>query len=679
MEDLAIEKHKILEAIDHEVQILITDGDGAILYVNESFCSISGYNESELIGHTYWLLNENLHSKSFFKSLRQTLSYGKTWQGEVKNRSKDGVAFWESVIIIPLLNDNGFPDKFILVSVVVNKLKQTEAILEEAFRDSFQETIKHLENTIFKYIETSDGRLVFTLSEGKIAEKIGLVTKVVANHEIKEFFPEDVRPVMEKNFRTAIQGKPNKFEMRLFDTDFLVYLSPIIENGQVLEVIGTVFDITEQKKTKKLINDMTYHDSLMDLLNRSAFNKKMTEIICRSKKYQETFAVLFIDLDGFKNINDTLGHQMGDRLLSAVSDRIGKSIDESDFIARIGDDECAILLPNRSKVETQRVAEHIIKQFSDPFILENNELYITPSIGISLFPQDGESGETLLNNADKAMHHVKEQGKNSILFFSDTSQNKKSLLENDLRIALEKEQFILYYQPQIDISTNKLFGVEALIRWKHPQKGIVPPLNFISVAEETDLIIPIGEWVLQTACRQNKEWQRQGYEPIVISVNVSPQQFMKKDFVNLVHYILQETNLEPQYLELEITEGMMMNVGYAKNVLKSLRKLGVKVSIDDFGTGYSSLNYLSKLPINKLKIDKSFIRKMNEKNKAIVKTIILLAKNLDMDVIAEGVETSEHVNFLKNQSCNQVQGYFFSKPLPEKELVHFFTKQSILS
>src|SRR5690625_1978491 len=606
VKNLVIDKQKILEAIGHEVHLVIIDSTGIVTYVNDKFCSILGCTKNELVGKTYWLMDENVHSYSYYQEIMQTLGNGKVWKGEVKNKSKDGVEFWEAITIIPLMDEKGIPYKYVSIGIEVSRLTQNETLLEIALKDSFDETIKHLENAIFKYTQTPDGRLVFTLAKGKIAEKIGFITEKIANFEIKDFFPLDARPKMEKEFKKAIEGRSNKFEMRLFETDFLVSLSPIIENGRVIEVVGTALDITKQKEAEALIHHMAYHDSLTGLLNRAAFDEKIEEIIQQAKEKNETFAVLFIDLNRFKGINDAFGHRIGDKLLIAVSKRIAKSIEKTDIIARLGGDEGAIILPNRTKVETENIVKHIIKQFSTPFSIDNMELYTSVSIGISMYPQDGKSGEELLSKADDAMYHVKNQKENNFFFFTEELKSKlesKRQLENELQLALEKEQFILYYQPQIDITTKKIFGIEALIRWIHPQKGLISPGKFISLAEETGLIIPIGEWVLRTACQKNKEWQEQGYEPVIISVNVSPRQFMKIDFVTLVKQILQETRLKPQYLELEITEGMTMDVKYTKKVLTSLKELGVNVSIDDFGTGYSSLNYLSKLPIKKLKID----------------------------------------------------------------------------
>ncbi len=651
-------------ALDIASIVAITDAKGVITYANDTFCTMSGYVKEELIGNTHRIVNSGFHPKRFFKEMWQTITSGQIWKGEVQNRAKDGSTYWVSTTIVPFVDAQGVPYEYVAIRTDVTRLKQAEKSLETALKNDFQTTIKNLQNCIFKYRQNAEGKLVFTLSEGKAAEKIGFVTEAIYNKEVKDFFPEDVVHIMEQNFMGACRGTPMEFEMHLLDIDFLVYLSPIIQDHQVIEVVGTAIDITERKKSEQLINHMAYHDSLTGLPNRAFLDEQMETAI----KENKTFAVLFIDLDRFKNINDTLGHRMGDLLLIAVSERLLDCMDEGHIVSRISGDEFVILLPNSDEEIAKRIAQRIIDRLSTSFIIGNNEMYITPSIGISMFPQDGDEP---LKSADTAMYQAKNQGKNSFHFFTqdlDRKLKEKLVLENQLRKALEKEEFVLYYQPQIDITTGKMIGVEALVRWMHPEMGMVPPMEFIPLAEETGLIIPIGNWVLYQACQQNKAWQDAGYEPIPISVNVSLRQFMQKNFVQVVYNILRQTNLAPQYLELEITESMTMDIAYTERVLTSLRDLGIKVSMDDFGTGYSSLSYLRTLPINKLKIDQAFIRNLDKKNKAIVRTIISLALNLQIEVIAEGVELKEHVTFLKKYNCFQAQGYLFSKPVPKEEL-----------
>ncbi len=380
---------------------------------------------------------------------------------------------------------------------------------------------------------------------------------------------------------------------------------------------------------------------------------------------------MFIDLDRFKNINDTLGHSIGDVLLQAVANRLIGCLRKGDSVSRLGGDEFAIFLTGVTHKEVGEIAQRIITSMSESITLDHIEIFITPSIGISMYPEDGDDIEALLKHADAAMYLAKEQGKNNYQFFSEELHQilaKKLQLERELRKALDEKQFTLHYQPKIQLQTGQIIGMEALIRWEHPDLGLIPPIQFIPIAEETGLIVPLGEWVMRTACQQIKVWQEAGFTQLAVAVNISLRQFMQNNLIEMITSILEETGLSPQCLELEITESMALNVDYTIRILNRLKGLGISISIDDFGTGYSSLSYLSQFPIDRLKIDQSFVRNLNPRNQAIIKTIIHMAHNMKIAVIAEGVETQEHVDFLKEQMCNEVQGYFYSKPLPTKEI-----------
>ncbi|MFI8715953.1 putative bifunctional diguanylate cyclase/phosphodiesterase [Brevibacillus brevis] len=365
---------------------------------------------------------------------------------------------------------------------------------------------------------------------------------------------------------------------------------------------------------------------------------------------------------------------LGDVLLQAVANRLICCLRKEDSVSRLGGDEFAIFLTGVTHREAGEIAQRIITSMSESITLDHIEIFITPSIGISMYPDDGDDIEALLKHADVAMYLAKEQGKNNYQFFSEELHQvlaKKLQLERELRKALDEKQFTLHYQPKIHLQTGQIIGMEALIRWDHPDLGLIPPIQFIPIAEETGLIVPLGEWVMRTACQQTKAWQEAGFTQLAVAVNISLRQFMQNNLIEMITSILEETGLAPQYLELEITESMALNVDYTIGILNRLKALGVSISIDDFGTGYSSLSYLSQFPIDRLKIDQSFLRNLNPQNQAIIKTIIHMAHNMKIAVIAEGVETHEHVDFLKEQLCNEVQGYFYSKPLPTKEIDSF--------
>ncbi|UFJ39576.1 EAL domain-containing protein [Brevibacillus humidisoli] len=415
------------------------------------------------------------------------------------------------------------------------------------------------------------------------------------------------------------------------------------------------------------------HDALTGLPNRHLFDQILAEnIIGARRSGDRTLAVLLVSLGRFKIINDTIGHEMGDLLLQRVAERLHTRLAEDEHLSRQGGDEFVMLLKGKEQDAVRQTARQILEQLARPFSLGEYEAYVSASIGISLYPQDGESVGELMKNADAAMLYAKQLGSNSYQFYSrEQSQKTQGQLqmEVDLHKALERGEFLLYYQPQVNLLTGRVTGAEALIRWNHPEKGFIPPNEFIPLAEETGLIIPIGEWVLRAACRQNKSWQENGFSQLVVSVNISARQFLQADLVRIVRETLEETGLDPQFLELEITESTTMDVNRSIAVLQELKKLGVRISVDDFGTGYSSLNYVKRFPVDKLKIDQSFIRdSIYDANDAtIVKTIISMAHHMKLLVNAEGVETRDHLSFLKQHDCDEVQGFFVSKPLPAKE------------
>ncbi|WP_102027534.1 GGDEF and EAL domain-containing protein [Salirhabdus sp. Marseille-P4669] len=463
------------------------------------------------------------------------------------------------------------------------------------------------------------------------------------------------------------------------DTIYVEVFSQAYPNENQSLQIAIIRDITEGVLNKKKIEFMAYYDELTDLPNRNYFNKTLVDAIEECKENQSKLAVHFVDIDYFKQINDSLGYQFGDNLLKACANRLKSLLNEFNFIARMSGDEFLILQRGiQDEEDAKQFAKKVIAAFTTPIKVNEFEIYTSVSIGISLYPENGTNSNELIKHADSAMYVIKEKQRNHFqLFESSISENFKEMLtiENELRRAIQDKQFELHYQPQVNIHTDEVIGFEALLRWKHPSKGYISPGVFIPLAEKTGLIIEIGDWVLQEACRQNKEWQNRGYKPTKISVNLSVKQFLQKNLVEKVEQTLHDTGLKPDYLELEITESMAMaNEEFILATLRGLQNLGVQVAIDDFGTGYSSMKYLSQFPLSKLKIDQLFIRGDREQNQAIVKSIIHLSHALNMKVIAEGVETKEQLEFLRNESCDEIQGFYFSKPVAPKEAESFFVR-----
>ncbi len=418
-----------------------------------------------------------------------------------------------------------------------------------------------------------------------------------------------------------------------------------------------------------------YHDPLTGLPNRNLFNDRLEMEIRRAARTDQMFGVMFLDLDDFKNVNDSLGHVMGDYLLKDVGKRLLKTIRDVDTVARIGGDEFIVLLPQvTDPKEIAVVGRRILETFKDPFIIKNHEIFSTASIGICLYPADGKDSVELLKNSDLAMYHAKEQGKNNYVFFSEKmniQMKKRMELETQLRHALRENQFVLHYQPLVDLGSGKMVGVEALIRWDHPQSGLIAPEDFIPTAEETGMILKLGQWVLETSCKQILTWRNQGIRSLYMSVNISSRQFLRRDFLELVQKVLKDTGLSTKSLTLQVTEdGIMGKQEKIFTIMKALKDIGIKLSIDDFGTGFSSLAQLRHFPVDTLKIDRSFVRGIPHDPDCvgIASSIITLARNLKLKVTAEGVEKQEQLDFLVASGCDLVQGYYFSPAVPPDQI-----------
>ena len=435
-------------------------------------------------------------------------------------------------------------------------------------------------------------------------------------------------------------------------------------------------------KTKTL-KHQAHYDSLTALPNRLLFSDRLAQSIKHASRHKTTLSLLFLDLDRFKEVNDSLGHEVGDKLLQIVSIRLKACIREEDTIARQGGDEFTILLGDIETNDLIKLANKLISTIQEPFRINHHELYVTLSIGISNFPEDGTSSNVLLRNADTAMYKTKELGKNGYQFYNSmmTEQTLERLeLDRNIRKAIERHEFQAYYQPQVDLLHKKVVGMETLIRWHHPELGTISPVQFIPLAEETGLIIPIDQWMMQESVKTLSKWQEEGIDTGKLSINLSIKQLENKDFITHLKSLLDKTGCDPKKLEFEITESQIMkNPESSITVLNHVKELGITIAIDDFGTGYSSLSYLKRLPIDKLKIDRSFIKDLpsDEEDATIVRTIIALAKSLKLDLIAEGVETQEQKEFLIKEGCHKIQGYLYSKPIPEDEYKAFLLNQDI--
>lgn len=662
--------------------ISVADRKGKIIHANERFCEISGYSPEELIGQDHRILNSHKHPKSFWVDMWATIAKGKIWHQEICNRSKSGAHYWVDSTIVPIKDVKGKVNRYLSVRVDITARKQRDFTLNERLKES---------NCLHK-IRSCLGQNLGTEE----------VYQSILNALIQALqFPEMAAATIKFGNKQAITPKykedlPNKISARIMVNGEMcgqIQVAYIQQNLPFIlpheqDLVDTIaHDLGrwyERKEAEKRIVQMATHDALTGLPNRNLLQDRIEQALAQDTRSHSKMAVLFIDLDHFKIINDSLGHDIGDLLLKAVAERLLACVRNEDTVARQGGDEFIVVLNTIvESLDAAVVAQKILDALMQPYRIHKHELHIGGSIGIAVFPDDGTTAETLLKNSDVAMYHAKENGRNNFQFFTDElnkSAHERHTLGLDLRHALERNELTLHYQPVMDMPDNQLHSVEALLRWQHPEHKLIVPDKFINLAEETGLIIPIGEWVIKTVCLQIKNWQEQGYNIPRVAINLSGRQFCDKELTKNISRILNETGVEAKYIALEITESMLIdNIERVIETLNGLSEMGLHISIDDFGTGYSSLSYLKRFPIHTLKIDRSFVRDIatDKNDHTIVAAIIAMAHSLDMDVIAEGIETEEQLNLLIAQKCNHYQGYYFGKPVPAAEIERILNKSAI--
>ena len=511
------------------------------------------------------------------------------------------------------------------------------------------------------------------------------------NHEafLARVHHDDLNKIRQATRQSLKYSQPYSVEHRVIrpDNEFQVVYqhAELIKNdaGKIIRMLGILQDITERHLAQEKIQYQAFFDSLTDLPNRTLFHNRLDHALRMSGRTAQRVAVFIIDLDRFKNINDSLGHEIGDSFLHSVANHLKKSTRSTDTLARLGGDEFALVIEGvKTHEDVIEVANKVLDVLSRTHYVHGNELISTSSIGIAVSSLDNVDKESLIKQADLAMHHAKQTGGNRFCFYNEEMKSlahQSLILEKELRQALEKDELVVYYQPKICVRSGKIKGMEALIRWQHPEKGLVPPFDFIPVAEETGLIVPIGKWVLEEACRQTIKWHQQGFRDLVVSVNVSVRQFHHQDFINEVYSALENSGIEPKYLDLEITESCTMNnIETAIRTLNTFRKMGLSISMDDFGTGFSSLSFLNQLPLDTLKVDRAFIKDINANGEhgELARLIITMAKSLCLSVVAEGVENQDHLDFLKQNDCDEYQGYFASPPVPAEKFELLLVSES---
>ncbi|PNU19057.1 hypothetical protein C2E25_14355 [Geothermobacter hydrogeniphilus] len=679
---------KVFEYAATGMNILLPEG--YFLQSNQAFCDFVGYSSEELRGMT---VADLTHPDDLDKTARimNEIRDGKHRHIDIEKRflNKQGDVVWGAVSATWICNAQGRPDYGIaLVQDITDYKKSREALEHERW---FLQTVVDGVVDPLIVVDLDYRILMMNRAAGKAGQGTPRDGELCYRYFHRQEAPccDDYHPcplaevkrtgnpVTVVHYQTAGDGSQRIFEVqaspyRNRDGD----LCGIIESSRDITYLFEAEEQLREKETR--LNYLVQHDTLTSLPNRDHFYTRLRKTMLTAGKTGNRAAVLLLDLDRFKNINESLGHDLGDRVLCRVADRLRRCLRDSDLVARSGGDEFVIILEEIQDVaHIDIVARKIHKALSPLLEIDSYQLCVTGSLGISVYPEDGADAEDLMRAADTALFRAKEKGRNTYQFYTP-DMNARScellLLESSLRRGIEQQELVLHYQPQIDLFTGHVRGMEALVRWNHPQRGMIPPGDFIPLAEETGLIVPMGEWVLREACRQNRRWQALGFSPIRITVNISARQFLKGDLVQMVAEVLEETTLDPCFLELEITESMVMDdVETAIFIMAQLAALGVHLAIDDFGTGYSSLAHLKRFPLTTLKIDRAFVKDLtvNGEDEAIVRAIVALAHSLDLQVIAEGIETEEQYLFLKERGCEQGQGFLFSKPLPADKIRTF--------
>ena len=691
------ELEAISDALAHERNLMRTlvdllpdnifakDGQSRFLLANQAIARSMGTTVDELLGKNDFDFYPQEMAQGFFDAEQAVIHNGEPVHLEepYMNREKNQIS-WVMTSKVPVRNNNGEVVGVVGIGRDITERRATEKALregEERFRSLTELSSdwywEQDQNLAFVNLADPNGKSGYSRSdvEGKTIQQLPHAEVLSGDWSSHEESVASHLPFRDLELQVmAAQG-----QRRYLTLSGL----PIFDSaGNFGGYRGIGRDITERKTAEARTHHLATHDSLTDLPNRTMFFEMLDLAIESARRNQRKLAVLFVDLDRFKNINDTLGHDAGDILLTEMSARLSQSLRSCDVVARLGGDEFAILVQEINTPEQiATVARKVLSAAVSPVMVLGQECRVTASVGVSIYPVDAKDTQTLMKNADIAMYRAKDEGKNTYQFYSADIKARsleRLVLENNLRLALERDEFFLQYQAKRDLQTGEIAGVEALVRWQHPELGVVPPNQFIPLAEETGLIVLIGRWVLQTACAQSVAWQQQGFPPICMAVNLSVRQFFDEHLIDDVAAALKESGIRPELLEMEITEGMVIqDAERAIHILQSIKNLGVRLAIDDFGVGYSSLAQIKRFPIDTLKVDRSFIRDLpqNAEDRAIAEAIIAMGRTLSLTVIAEGVETIEQESFLRDHACDQSQGFYFSRPISSGDFSELMREQ----
>jgi diguanylate cyclase (GGDEF)-like protein/PAS domain S-box-containing protein len=665
-------------AVEHSsAAVIITDARGRIEYVNPCFSETTGYRLEDIVGKTPRILQSGHTSEGEYRALWSTIRRGDDWHGEFCNRRKDGTLYWNRAAISPVKAADGAITHFVAIQVDIGERKR----VEQELRDSEQRFRSLVETSPLGICIEQNGKPLFV--NQSFAEIYGYdaPADIIQLGSLELLHVQgDLTRLIQSRQRHARGRASFEQEIRGVKKDgSIIWLQTqttmISWNGEPAAQT-TVVDITTRKSREDRLHHEANYDLLTDLPSRKLALDRLDSAIVNARRRRHRVAALFIDVDRFKAINDVLGHAGGDWLLRQLGERIRSSIREEDTVARLGGDEFVIVLPEvREHADAEAVAGKILDAIVRPFIFDGQEAFVTVSIGVAVFPDQGDDAEALLRHADTAMYVAKERGRGRVHVFSDELGQRKrtrTRLEAGLRRALERDELTLCYQPLVDIRSGRIVGAEALLRWFDPEHGQISPQQFVRLAEHTGMIVPIGEWVLTTGCREARRWVDAGFADVYLSVNVSSRQFRGNSLIESVRRAMASNRLHPECLELEFTESLLLeDLAEIRSTLRGLESWGVRLAVDDFGTGYSALSYLNRVPLDTLKIDRSFIIELLTEpgQSSLVDALILMAHRLQLRVIAEGVESREQLDALRARGCDVAQGYYLSPPLPPGEFL----------
>lgn len=657
--------------------LMLLDPDGTILFINHSF---AGLTREQLIGTSVFAHVNETSRRLAHDAYNKVVKTGQSAQYDTVETDAAGITRHFSRLVYPVTEGD-------TIVALIEDVQDMTAMQQAQRRMHILSSA--LEQTADLIMITDvDGTVEYvnpafeTTTGFDSGELLGKKAHMLRSGKHSEDFYKNL-------WQTILNGEVFSDVFINTRKDGSTYyeektITPIHNSqGVISHFVATGRDISERMRTQERLHYMAHHDALTRLPNRTLFLDRLRQAMARARWHNRLIAVMFMDLDRFKEINDTLGHDIGDQLLVAITERISSSVRTGDTVARFGGDEFAVLLDDiASEKDISQLARKVLDTLAPAFVIGGHEFFMTASIGVSIFPTDGEDTDSLLRCADVAMYRAKDLGRNNFQFYSNEMSARafeRISLENSLRHALKRREFFLLYQPQIDLCLQRIIGVEALLRWQHPDLGVITPGEFVPLLEETGLIVQVGEWVLRSTCEQAAAWQEAGYRDLLVSVNVSGRQFNNPEFLSSAQTIIRQTGIDPAQLELELTESMLMrNASKTISALDALTQLGIRIAIDDFGTGYSSLNYLRRFPISTLKIDRSFIRDVERDgdDRAISQAIIVMAQSLNLGVVAEGVENAAQVEFLQGLGCTRIQGNYYSAPQRADEISRMLAMQS---